>query len=82
MALAKQPSALPTNKLMVAAAIGPAATEIWSNGTAALTPDLVGPGLAAAASAMSGSAAATLVGLVVTLIVGWFVPDFENRSRQ
>jgi hypothetical protein len=66
MALVKQPSALPTNKLAVAALIGPAATEAWGAVMASVYPAVAGPEMS------------LLVGAVATLIVGWFIPDRAN----
>lgn len=69
MALAKQPDRLPTNKLAVAALIGPAVTEAWGAVMATIYPPLSGPEVS------------LLVGAVATLIVGYFVPDRENVAR-
>jgi len=62
-----QPSKRPTNKLMVAAAIGPAAGEVWGAVMAGIYPPLAGPEMS------------FLVGAVVALIVGYFVRDRANR---
>jgi hypothetical protein len=69
MATAKQASALPTNKLSVAAMIGPAATEAWGAVMADLYP------------ALSGPAVSMLVGALAAVAVGWFVPDRPNVPR-
>ena len=64
--MAKQASALPTNKLAVAALIGPATTEAWGAVMATIYPPVAGPEVS------------LLVGALATLIVGWFVPDRAN----
>lgn len=64
--MARQPSALPTNKLAVAALIGPASTEAWGAVMATIYPPLSGPEVS------------LLIGAVATLVVGWFVPDRAN----
>ena len=70
MALVKQPSALPTNKLSVAVMIGPAATEAWGAVMATVYPPLSGPEMS------------VLVGALAALVVGWFVPDRANVSQD
>lgn len=69
MALARQRSAWPTNKLAVAAAIAPAATEVWSAVMSANHPELSGP------------AVSILVGALASLVVGWFIPDRANVPK-
>ena len=72
MALAKQPSAMPTNKLAVGSAVtaivgtqlSPAVAEVWPQIAPAI---LSGPAMTEIISAV----AALLAGLAV----GWFVPD-------
>lgn len=66
MALVRQPSALPTNKLSVAVMIGPAATEAWGAVMATVYPPIAGPEMS------------VLVGALAALVVGWFVPDRAN----
>ena len=66
MALAKQPDLLPTNKLAIAALIGPAVTEAWGAVMATIYAPVAGPEVS------------LLVGTVATLIVGYFVPDRKN----
>ena len=63
MALAKQPSAMPTNKLSVAVMVGPAATEAWGAVMASVYPALSGPEMS------------MLIGGLAALVVGWLVPD-------
>ncbi len=63
MALAKQKDSFPTNKLAVAALIGPATTEAWG----AIFATVYAP--------ISGPEVSLLAGAVATLVVGWFVPD-------
>ena len=64
--MARQPDALPTNKLAVAALIGPAVTEAWPGIMADFYP------------ALSGPASALLAGALASLVIGWFVPDRAN----
>jgi hypothetical protein len=72
MALAKQKSSLPTNKLMVGSAFtaivgtqfSPAVAEVW--------PQIVWPVLAGPAVT---DIVAGLAALGAGLVVGWFVPD-------
>lgn len=66
MPLVNQPTSLPTNKLMVATLIGPAATEVWGQVMTDLYPTLAGP-------AMS-----MLAGGVAAMLVGYFVKDRAN----
>lgn len=63
---ATQPSILPTNKLAVAALLGPAFAEVWSNITAEYIPVL------------AGDSTAMLAGAIFALLVGYFVPDRAN----
>ena len=73
--MAKQPSALPTNKLAVGSAVtaivgtqlSPAVAEVWPQ---VVWPILAGP---AVTDIVSASAA-----LAAGLVVGWFVPDRAN----
>jgi hypothetical protein len=62
----KQPTLAPTNKLMVAAAIGPAATEAWGAIMAGLYAPLAGPEVS------------YFAGLCAALAVGYFVQDRPN----
>lgn len=64
--LVKQPGYAPTNKLMVAAAVGPAATEAWGAVVATVYPPLAGPEIS------------YFVGLCAALVVGYFVRDRAN----
>ena len=61
-----QPSALPTNKLMVATAVGPVVTEVWAGVMAEILPALAGPEMS------------LFAGMIATLVVGYFVPDRPN----
>jgi hypothetical protein len=70
MALVRQPSNLPTNKLSVAVMIGPAATEAWGAVMATIYPPLAGPEMS------------VLVGALAALVVGWFVPDRANVRAE
>lgn len=70
MKLVNQPSALPTNKLGVAALVGPAVAEVWRN----LMTD--------AYPALAGDATAILVGTFAALIAGYFVRDRANVEVQ
>ncbi len=65
--LVKQPSAVPTRKLAVAAMVGPAVTEIWGAAMADLYPPL------------AGESASLLAGGLAALVVGYFVRDRANR---
>ena len=66
MALATQLNNFPTNKLAIAAMIGPAVTEAWGS----VMAEMYAP--------MSGPAMAMLAGAIASLIIGWFVPDRPN----
>jgi hypothetical protein len=66
MALVKQPSRMPTNKLGVAVLIGPAATEAWG----AVMTTLYAP--------LSGPEMSMLVGGLAALGIGYLVPDRAN----
>ena len=70
MTLADQPSVFPTNKLAVAAMIGPAVTEAWGS----VMADMYAP--------MSGPAVAMLAGAIASLLMAWFVPDRDNLGRK
>lgn len=67
MALATQTNVLPTNKLAVAALVGPAVTELYPDIMAMIWAPLIG-----------GTATAALAGAGAALIVGWFVKDRAN----
>lgn len=64
--MAKQPDAFPSNKLSVAVIIGPAVTEAWGSVMETLYAPLSGPEVS------------MLMGALVTLLVGYFVPDRPN----
>lgn len=66
MALATQSNALPTNKLAIAALIGPASSEIWQNVMLDLYPPL------------AGDMTTMLMAGLITLFVGYYVPDRAN----
>lgn len=66
MTLVNQPSKRPTNKLAVAVAIGPAATEAWGSVMADLYPPLAGPSVS------------MLAGALAALAIGYFVKDRAN----
>ncbi len=61
MTTVNQPSARPTNKLMVAALAGPAASEVWRSVMTDLIPHLAGPEMCG----LIGACAAFGVGYVV-----------------
>ena len=66
MNLATQTSRLPTNKLAVGVLLAPAMAEIWG---------------AYAPAELTGPAMSALVGAVIALAVGYFVPDRLNVPR-
>ena len=66
MALVNQPSAMPTNKLMVAAAVGPAVTEVWG----AVMSDLYAP--------VAGVETSFLMGAAAALALGYLIKDRPN----
>lgn len=68
--LVNQPDNWPTRKLMVAAAVGPAAVEAWPGLVALVTPDLV--------PVLAGPGVSGLVGAFAALAVGYFVRDRAN----
>lgn len=72
MALAKQASALPTNKLTVGALIAAAVQEVYPGLVAAL---VTSPELAAA---LTGPTVSMLIGALAGIAVGYFVPDRVN----
>lgn len=64
--LARQTSALPTNKLVAAVPVQALITAAWTEVMPAYAPDLAGPGMAA------------LVGAVAAFVIGYLVPDRVN----
>lgn len=78
MALAKQVSRLPTNKLAVGTTVsaivgtqaGPLVQEVWPQIAPAV---LSGP--------VMTETMAMIVALLAGMIVGWFVPDATNVAR-
>ena len=70
MAKAAQTSSFPTNKLSVAVLIGPAVTEAWG----AVMETIYQP--------LSGPEMSMLIGALVALAVGYFVPDRPNVEVQ
>lgn len=64
--LVKQPSALPTRKLTVAAMLAPAASEAWGAVMQGVYPPVAGPEMS------------MLMGALVALAVGYFVRDRAN----
>ena len=72
MTTVKQPTARPTNKLMVAAAVGPAAAEVWAAVMVNAYPALAGPAMQA------------LVGAFAALVGGYLIKDRPNvvMARQ
>ena len=67
MKLAKQLSALPTNKLLTGGGVAAVVTAAWSEVMPAVAPSLAGP------------AVATLVGMGVAWAIGYWVPDRVNE---
>lgn len=70
MALVKQPSNFPTNKLSVAVLIGPATTEAWGK----IMETVYAP--------VSGPEVSMLAGALAALAVGYFVPDHANVRTE
>ena len=71
MALVRQPSNFPTNKLSVAVLIGPAVTEAWGSVMATVYAPLSGPEVS------------MLAGALAALAIGYIVPDRANvRSDE
>lgn len=68
--LVKQPTAMPTNKLMVGAMATAAVTEAWG----AIMADLYPP--------LAGEAMSMLMGAMAGLAVGYFVRDRANVITQ
>ena len=64
--LAKQLSALPTNKLLTGGTAAAIVSTAWAEVMPAYAPSLAGPGMA------------VLVGAVVAWGIGYFVPDRVN----
>ncbi|MFN3275435.1 MAG: hypothetical protein ACK41U_12245 [Paracoccus sp. (in: a-proteobacteria)] len=69
MQLAKQLSALPTNKLLTGGGVAALVSAAWSEVMPSLAPSLAGPGMAA------------LVGAGVAYAVGYWVPDRLNAPK-
>ena len=71
MALAKQYSSVPTNKVFAGTPVAALVSSAWSEIAVGLGIDaLAGPGVAA------------LVGFVAALAVAWFVPDAPNIPME
>lgn len=68
MALAKQRSAAPTNKLAVGTISAAVITQAWAEVFADLAPQIAGPGVS------------TLAGILVAMAIGYFVPDRPNTQ--
>lgn len=66
MSTVNQPTWRPTNKLMWAAAVGPAAAEVWSRVSTEYLPVLSGPAME------------TLAGATAAFLVGYFIKDRPN----
>ena len=66
MQLAKQLSALPTNKLLAGSGVASIVQAAWAEVMATAAPSLAGPGVS------------VLVGFVAAMLVGYFVPDRLN----
>lgn len=66
MPLVNQPSLLPTNKMTVAALVGPAFAEVWTR----LMTDL--------APALAGEAMSVLAGSTAAICVAYWVRDRAN----
>lgn len=69
MQLAKQLSALPTNKLLAGGGTAALVSAAWSEVMPTIAPSLAGPGMA------------TLVGAVVAYAVAYWIPDRVNVQR-
>ncbi|WP_435168323.1 hypothetical protein [Falsirhodobacter sp. 1013] len=65
MPLAKQTSAAPTNKLMAGGISAAVITSAWSE-VFAFWPPISGPGMS------------TLAGILIAMLIGYFVPDRPN----
>jgi len=68
--LVDQPSKRPTNKMTVAALVGPAASEVWGKFTAIHAP------------ALSGEAMSVLIGALAAMLVAYWVKDRANVMPQ
>lgn len=64
--LVNQPTIRPTNKMTVAALVGPAAAEVWTKLTATYAPSL------------SGEAMSMLIGTLAAMAVAYWVRDQAN----
>ena len=69
MQLAKQLSALPTNKLLTGGGVAALVSAAWSEVMPSIAPSLAGPGMAA------------LVGAFVAYAVAYWVPDRVNTAQ-
>ena len=69
MQLAKQLSALPTNKLLTGGGVAAVVAAAWSEVMPVLVPSLAGP------------AVATLIGMGVAWAVAYWVPDRVNVPK-
>ena len=68
--LAKQLSALPTNKLLAGSGVASIVQAAWSEVMVSAAPSLAGPGRAA------------LGGFLAAMVVGYFVPDRLNVPAE
>lgn len=66
MTLVTQKSAMPTRKLAMAAAVGPAIAEAWAEVMLDIYPALAGPAMSA------------LAGALAALICGYLIRDRKN----
>lgn len=75
--IAKQKTNAPTRKLVVAAVVGPIVSGAWSN----ILPVLVSnnPGNYALLF-LDTFGMAFFMGLLASIIIGWFVPDAPNEK--
>ncbi len=69
MTLAKQLSALPTNKLLTGGGAAAIVSTAWAEVMPAFAPSLAGPGMA------------VLVGTTAAWAIGYFVPDRVNAPK-
>ncbi|MGN7870562.1 hypothetical protein [Paracoccus sp. 22332] len=68
--LAKQLSALPTNKLLAGGGIASVVQAAWGEVMTTAAPSLAGPGMSA------------LVGFLAAMLIGYFVPDRLNAPAE
>ena len=78
-ATARQISVLPTRKLTVGSAVAPIVSQFWHSFARQVADLHTTPGLRDALYDLAATpSAAVVVGMVVAMAAGWFMPDAPN----